>query len=70
MRHNIFWVHGELDRSQEIMPCGCNKNKSADNGGNAGATICVKCLTFWVLVALLAFGVLLHRHKPNGEVYF
>jgi hypothetical protein len=53
------------------MSCGCKgKNANANGGGNAGANICVKCLSFWILVALLAFGILLHKHEADGTVYF
>jgi hypothetical protein len=52
------------------MACGCKDKSNVSGGGSAGDNICVKCLSFWILVALLAFGILLHKHEPDGTVYF
>lgn len=31
--------------------------------------VCVRCFTFWVLVILLALGIMAHYHDSNGGVH-
>lgn len=51
--------------------CG-NKNTLGSGGAITGGTICVRCITFWILVGALVLGILFHRHNAakGGAVYF
>jgi hypothetical protein len=56
------------------MPCqtcsGASGHDGADGANGVSSGICVKCLTFWIIVALISFGILAHRHGAGGKVYF
>lgn len=54
------------------MACGiCSaKGSSISHEGPQVGGICVRCLTFWIIVGLLLLGILAHKHHSDGEVYF
>jgi hypothetical protein len=57
------------------LPCNggsSSSSSSSDSGSGSGLArkVCVRCFTFWILVALLALGVLAHHHDSKGYVRF
>jgi len=56
------------------LPCNGGSDSSPSNNSGSGTSlsrkVCVRCLTLWILVALLALGVLAHHHDSKGYVRF
>lgn len=51
----------------------CKGDNSLETPGGAEVTksgICVRCFTFWLLIVLLALGLMAHYHDAEGNVHF
>lgn len=56
------------------MPCGKSEDTTQSSELTSAVStarkVCVRCFTFWVLIALLALGLMAHYHDSQGRVRF